>query len=302
MFSGNDDWLLCCYGGGIPVEQEMRLLRQGNVRVVVGTTGRISHLMRERGFGAHLRSIIFDEADNLMEERFLDEVKTILYQVPKNVQIGLFSATMNGPSLENARKLMRTNPPPLEILLDKDQTSLAGIKQYKIMIDQSDSDSAKLSVIIELYKHYSVSRCIIFTNSRKRAEWLGQILKTKNYSVAILHGDLPRDERAYVESTFRSGEYRILVSSDLLSRGFDIQDLSLMINFDVPIGSMGLETYIHRIGRTGRYGRKGLALSLVRSHNPSEVALLEEVNKTYGGTITDLPSNVEEIFNSILGD
>lgn len=300
MFSGNDDWLLCCYGGGTPFEQEIRLLRQGNVRVITGTTGRIAHLMREGGFGTQLRTIIFDEADNLLEDRFMGEIKDILFQVPKDVQVGLFSATMSDGSLENARKLVRKDPPHLEILLERECVSLAGIRQYKILIDSADPDNIKLAVLMELYQHYSVARCIIFTNSRKRAEWLGQALKAKGYSVSILHGDLPRDERAYVETSFRNGDSRIMVSSDLLSRGFDIQDLSLMINFDIPGGNMGLETYIHRIGRTGRYGRKGLALSLVRAQSQSEIGLLEEVNKTYGGTIEDLPANVDEVFSDVL--
>jgi len=301
LFPENDDWLLTCYGGGTPFEQEVRLLKTGKVRVIVGTTGRVAHLMRERCFGQGLKMVIFDEADNILEERFLGEVQNILYHVPKTVQIGLFSATMSESSLENARKLVRNDPPYIEILLAKEQLSLAGIKQYKIMIEAQDHDQVKLAILDELYKHYSVSRCIIFTNSRKRAEWLGQYLKGKGYSIAILHGDLPREERAFVEASFRTGESRILISSDLLSRGFDVQDLQLVINFDVPAGNMALETYIHRVGRTGRYGRKGLAISLVRTSSGNENQILEMVNQTYGGQIEDLPSNVEDVFSVILG-
>jgi len=299
-FAGNDDWLLTCYGGGTPFEQEIKLVKTGKIRVIVGTTGRVAHLMRERCFGQGLKTVIFDEADNLLEDRFLGEVKDILYQVPKNIQIGLFSATMSETSLNNARKLVRSDPPYLEVLLSNEQVSLAGIKQYKIMIDSAEPDQIKIAILNELYKHYSVARCIIFTNSRKRAEWLGQYMKGQGYSIAILHGDLPREERTFVEASFRSGEARILISSDLLSRGFDVQDLSMMINFDVPGGPMALETYIHRVGRTGRYGRKGLAISLVRTSSTSENKVLETINETYGGQITDLPSNVDEVFKEIL--
>lgn len=300
-FPGNDDWLLTSYGGGTPYEQEVRLIRTNRVRVIVGTTGRVAHLMRERSFGSGLKLVIFDEADNLLEERFLGEVKDILYQVPKTVQIGLFSATMSEYSLFNARKLVRADHPSLEVLIADEQLSLAGIRQYKVFIESADPDNIKTAILTDLYQHYSVARCIIFTNSRKRAEWLGQFLKSQGYSIAILHGDLPREERSFVESSFRSGDSRILISSDLLSRGFDVQDLSLVINFDVPAGPMAVETYIHRVGRTGRYGRKGLAISLVRAGSANEIRVLETVNQKFGGQIADLPQDIEAVFKEILG-
>ena len=228
------DWLLVSYGGGTPFEQEIRLLQSGKVRVVVGTSGRVSHLMRERVFGRFLKIVIFDEADVFLEDNFVTEICSILEKVPQSVQVCLFSATMSIPILNNARKLVRKDPPCVEVLLDCGQVTLDGITQHKIVIPESttDSDQIKFAVISELYQHYSVARCVIFTNSRKRAEWLGQGLKSNGYSVAILHGDLSKEDRISVETSFREGVNRILVSSDLLSRGFDVQDLSLVINFD----------------------------------------------------------------------
>jgi translation initiation factor 4A len=297
------DWCLVCYGGGRSVDQESKIIKSGVTKVVIGTPGRVSHLMRERAFGNELKIIVFDEADSLLEERFLKEIQDIISRIPRSIQIAMFSATMSEESTNSARKLVRNDPPYVEVLLEDDKVSLEGISQYKIDLDSGnlDIDQVKLDVLNDLYRQLSVSRCIIFANTRKRAEWVGQQLKQQNHEVSILHGDLSKEERIYVEKQFRSAATRILVSSDILSRGFDVQDLSLVINFDMPTGNMALETYIHRVGRTGRYGRKGLAISLVRQKFPAESQLIETINKTYGGRITDLPANVEEIFKGLLG-
>jgi len=296
------EWFLISYGGGKSVESEIKIIKSGTPRIIIGTPGRISHLMRERVFGNDLKTIVFDEADSLLEERFLKEVKDIISRIPNSVQIAMFSATMSDDSINSARKLVRNSPPYVEILLADEKVSLEGIAQYKIQIGDVghiDVDQIKMDILHDLYHQISVARCIIFTNTRKRAEMVGQQLKQKNHSVSILHGDLSKEERIFVEKQFRSGETRLLVSSDLLSRGFDVHDLSLVINFDMPTGNMALETYIHRIGRTGRYGRKGIAISLVRERFASETGLIDTVNKTYGGNVSDLPSNLDDLFKTI---
>jgi len=244
---------------------------------------------------------VFDEADSLLEERFLKEIQDIISRIPRNIQIAMFSATMSEESTNSARKLVRSDPPCVEVLLEDEKVSLDGISQYKIELNNGamDIDQLKLAVLNDIYQQITVSKCIIFTNTRKRAEWVGQQLKQQNHSVSILHGDLSKEERIYVENQFRKGETRILVSSDLLSRGFDIQNLSLVINFDIPSTNMAIETYIHRVGRTGRYGSRGIAISFVRERVPSEGQLLEKINKSYGGKIVDLPSDIRDVFQKV---
>ena len=297
----NPEWLLISYGGGTSVDREIERLRGGKVKVIACTTGRAAHLMRVGGFGPDLKTAVFDEADSLLDERFMQEIREIISRLPKTVQIAMFSATMSDASLSMARKLVRSSPPFVEVLLDSDKVCLSGICQYKVELTGENVDTVKVSVLEDLYRQLSVARCIIFVNSRKRAEWLGQYLRRKDHHVSILHGDLTKDERIFVENQFRKGETRVMISSDLLSRGFDVQDLSLVINFDVPVGQMAVETYIHRVGRTGRYGRKGCAISLVKRDSFYETNLIEEVVKVYGGVIDDLPSNVDEVIARVMG-
>lgn len=297
------EWHMVCYGGGRTVEQESRIIRSGVTKIVIGTPGRISHLMRDRVFGNDLKILIFDEADSLLEERFLKEIQDIISRIPRTIQVSFFSATMSEDSKNMARRLVRQTPAPMELFLKDEDVTLDGISQFKVELncESSEIDQVKLDTLTDIYRQLSVSKCIIFTNTRKRAELVGQHLKGSNHTVSILHGDLAKEERMFVENQFRKGETRILVSSDLLSRGFDVQDLSLVINFDMPSGNMALETYIHRIGRTGRYGRKGMAISFIREKFISENLLIETINNTYGGNILHLPRNVDDVYKQSLG-
>lgn len=303
-FCSDKDWCMMSYGGGTRVETEIKSISQGHVKVVVGTPGRLSHLMRERVLGPNLKLLVLDEADSLLDERSIDEIRDIISRVPKNIQIAMFSATMSDDSITAARKLVRSHPPPTEILLEDDKVSLAGISQFKVEIENVHSDAIdriKLEILTDLYQQLPISKSIVFANTKKKAEWIGQQLRQNGHSVSILHGDLIKDDRIAIESEFRKGTTRILVSSDLLSRGFDVHDLSLVINYDVPTGPMAVETYIHRIGRTGRYGRRGLAISLVKVDSPHERQLISTITTTYGGKIESLPSNVSELCAKCLG-
>lgn len=308
-----DEWLMSSYGGGKRVSEEVDFIRSGKCKIVVGTPGRISHLMRIGVFGPHLRLLILDEVDNLLDEHFLGDIHDILVHVPSTIQIGTFSATMSEQSLEYARLLVRKDVPVVEILLETEQVSLKGIQQYKVELGEIDNensdtgngitvmDRCKLEVLFDLYQRLSVAKSIIFSNSRKKAEWIGKELLNNNYTVGIIHGELDRMSRIRVEKEYRENKYRILSSSDLSSRGFDVQDLALVINFDVPHGSMAVETYIHRVGRTGRYGRKGMSITLVRSGNKHEQNVIETINSKYGGNIVDLPSDIFDTYTASLG-
>lgn len=308
-----DKWLMTSYGGGKRVSDEITFVRSGRCKLVIGTPGRISHLMRIGAFGPNLKLLIMDEVDNLLDEHFMNEIHDIILHVPSTIQVGTFSATMSEQSLEYARMLVRKDVPVVEILLESEQVSLKGIQQFKVELGPIDNenmdndsgvtvmDRCKIEVLFDLYQRLSVAKSIIFSNSRKRAEWIGKELINNNYTVGIIHGELDRVSRLRVEQEYRENKYRILSSSDLSSRGFDVQDLALVINFDVPFGAMAVETYIHRVGRTGRYGRKGMSITLIRAGNKHEQNVIETINSKYGGNIVDLPSNIFDTYTSSLG-
>lgn len=292
-------WLLNVYGGGNRVDQEVRAIRDGRVKMIVGTLGRVAHLLRSASIGSTVKLLVVDEADIVLENRFRSEFNDIIKYMPRTVQIAFFSATISEDSLAVARNLVRHDPAPVEVLLDSGDVSLAGIKQYYIDLRNVDGeiDSVKLGTVCDIYKQLSISKVIIFANSRKRTEWLGQELIARGHSVAILHGELSKEEKMATEARFRKGEARILVSSDLLSRGFDMHNLGMVINFDLPTGSMEVETYTHRCGRTGRFGCGGVTLSLVATSQ--NLALIEQVNSQYGGDIKPLPTSFKEIILSM---
>ena len=269
--------------GKTPVSENITQLRMNKPHIIVGTPGRILDMIeRNELFTNHIKILTIDEADEMLSTGFLESMYKIIRYLPTTSQICLFSATMPDSVLDLSEKFMSE---PNRILVNKEQLTLEGIQQFYILLNNY---SWKYDVLIDLYKSISLNQCIIYLNSKRSLNNLLDRLSTDEYPVSYIHGELSAKERKEVMANFRSGKTRIMLSTDLLSRGIDIQQLSLVINFDIPYNK---ETYIHRIGRSGRYGRKGVAINFVLS---KEVDDLETIQKHYDTEIKEMPENIQD--------
>lgn len=270
--------------GGTNWRDNARDLRDG-CDIVVGTPGRIYDMLQRKALTGHTVNIfILDEADEMLDAKgFQDKIYDILQLVNNETQICLFSATMPRPVLDLTEKFMRN---PIRILVKNELLTLEGIRQYYIAVQQEDW---KLDTICDLYKTISITSCVIFCNTRRKVEWVTREMKQRDYAVEATHGALPHIERTEILKKFRKGDCRVLVTTDLLARGIDVQHVSIVINYDLPTN---LENYLHRIGRSGRYGRKGLAINFVRNE---DIQLLQDIERFYDTMIEELPSDIESL-------
>lgn len=271
--------------GGSNIQQSREELKEGCV-VVVGTPGRIIDMI-ERGYLSTrlVRMFIMDEADEMLSNSFLNQVRTIIQSLPTSAQICLFSATIPPPVLDITTKFMDN---PKRILVKQEQLTLEGIKQYFIDVGH---DRWKFDTFCDLYSYISVSQSIIYVNRKSKADELKERLENKNFTVSVMHGRMTGSERSAIMRQFRNGETRILISTDLLSRGIDIQQVSVVINYDLPHMN-NKESYIHRIGRSGRYGRKGVAINFVTR---KDFFKIRELEKFYQTEIVEMPENIDQL-------
>jgi translation initiation factor 4A len=225
---------------------------------------------------------------DMIQKNFLytNNIKTLIYNivksVPKTCQICLFSATIPTELLELSSSFMNN---PEKILVDKEALTLEGITQFYINIRISDW---KYDVLKDLYDTINIAQCIIYINSKNKLMEIYDRMMADNFPVSCIHGELSSGERKEVMKQFRSGHTRLLLSTDLLSRGIDVQQLSLVINFDLPKSK---EVYIHRIGRSGRYGRKGVAINLVTDRDMQH---MRDTESFYETKIVEMPQNLED--------
>jgi translation initiation factor 4A len=254
-----------------------------NPHIVVGTPGRILDMIRRRYLPTiNIKLLTFDEADEILSQGFKEDIYNIIQTVDKNAQICIFSATLPDEILELTDKFMNN---PERILIKRESLTLEGIQQFFIKINHDDW---KYDVIADLYDTINIGQCIIYMNSKQKIVDVYNRLTKDNFPVDYISGDRTVDERNKIMNDFRSGTLRILLSSDLLARGIDIQQLSLVINFDLPREK---ETYIHRIGRSGRYGRKGVAINLITNR---EIEYLKSIEEFYDTQILEMPQNIAE--------
>lgn len=271
-------------GGVRPIDEE-RIFRKG-VHVVVGTTGRIYDMIKRRYFDtSKLRILILDEADRMLDRGFLDDIKDIFHLLPGNIQVGLFSATMPVETLQITEKFMNQ---PIKIIVKKEEQTLEGILQFYVDVEHSDH---KYGVICDLVDTLNVSQAVIFCSTINKVDYLVDKMSKEvpPFPVAGLHGDMGSDERNKIMSQFRSGDIRFLITTDLVARGIDVQGVSVVINHDLPNDR---ENYIHRIGRAGRFGRKGIAISLVTER---DIGDLRELERFYDTKIEELPANISSL-------
>eukprot|EP00754_Rhynchopus_humris_P014020 Rhum_TRINITY_DN14363_c0_g1::Rhum_TRINITY_DN14363_c0_g1_i1::g.84526::m.84526/K03257/EIF4A; translation initiation factor 4A len=262
--------------GGTRVTDDLQKLQKG-VLIAVGTPGRVFDVIKRSALKTdHLKCLCLDEADEMLSQGFSEQIYEIFKFLPKDVQVCLFSATMPPEVLDLTQKFMRE---PIRILVKKEQLTLEGIKQFYVAVEEE----FKLETLMDLYDSVSIAQSVIFCNTRRKVDWLAEKMNEKEFTVSFMHADMPKGEREKVMKIFRSGSSRVLISTDLLARGIDVQHVSIVINFDLPSNK---ENYLHRIGRSGRYGRKGVAINFV---NTKDVPLLKELQEFYNTTIEELP-------------
>jgi len=239
--------------GGTNTKEDIAALSSG-VQIVIGTPGRIYDMIQRRALNvSQVKMITLDEADEMLSRGFKDQIYDILQLLP-TVQICLFSATIPLEIMDISTRWMKN---PETILVKKDQLTLEGIKQFYIAIEK---DEWKLETLCDLYETLSINQSIIYCNTRRSVDWLTDQMVRRDFPVSAIHSDLDQRQRDAIMDEFRTGSTRVLITTDLLARGIDIQQISVVINFDIPTNR---ENYIHRIGRSGRYGRKGVAINFV---------------------------------------
>ena len=241
--------------GGTAVREDMNILREG-VNIVVGTPGRVFDMIRRNALRLHkLKLFVLDEADQMLDRGFKDQIYEIFSSgLPKDAQVALFSATMPEEALELTSRFMNN---PVTILIKKEELTLEGIKQFYIPVEKEEW---KLDTLCDLYDTLKITQAIIFCNTRRKVDWLTENMTKRDFTVSATHGDMDMRERETIMKEFRAGATRVLITTDLLARGIDVQQVSLVINYDLPTNR---ENYIHRIGRSGRHGRKGVAINFI---------------------------------------
>ena len=250
---------LALVSGGGNVRDCVDDLHRERPHIIVATPGRICHLLRDKYINTrHLRYFIMDEADQMLSSDFQDQIRDIVEQLPNSAdqqtQIGLYSATMS-PEMDAVSK--RFMHDPIEIRVPREMLTLEGIRQYYIELE---SDQYKIATLIDLYSSISIYQMMIYCNSKRGVDFLKRELDHERVPCEAIHGQMTTTERNDIMKRFRSGDVRVLVTTDLLCRGIDVQQVSLVINYDFP---REIESYIHRIGRGGRFGRKGYAINFV---------------------------------------
>jgi translation initiation factor 4A len=269
--------------GGTAVREDIRTLQAG-VHVVVGTPGRVYDMINRRALDMRsVKQFSLDEADEMLSRGFKDQIYDVFKFLPENVQVALFSATMPLEVLEVTSRFMRD---PVRILVKKDELTLEGIKQFYIAVEREEW---KLDTLCDLYETLTITQAIIYCNTRRKVDWLTDKMTERDFTVSAMHGDMDQKERDIIMREFRSGSSRVLITTDLLARGIDVQQVSLVINYDLPTNR---ENYIHRIGRSGRFGRKGVAINFLTA---GDVRYLRDIEEFYNTQIEEMPMNVADL-------
>ncbi|KAJ3364424.1 Eukaryotic initiation factor 4A-III [Allomyces javanicus] len=269
--------------GGTTIAEDMRKLDYGQ-HVVSGTPGRVFDMIK-RG---HLRTrqlkmLVLDEADELLNQGFKEQIYDIYRLLPPSTQIVVVSATLPHEVLEMTTKFMTD---PVRVLVKRDELTLEGIKQFFIAVEREEW---KFDTLCDLYDTLTITQAVIFCNTRRKVDWLTEKMREANFTVSSMHGEMPQREREAIMNEFRQGASRVLITTDVWARGIDVQQVSLVINYDLPLNR---EVYLHRIGRSGRFGRKGVAINFVKN---DDVRLLRDIEQYYSTQIDEMPMNVSDM-------
>jgi translation initiation factor 4A len=261
-----------------------------NTNLIIGTIGRIHHMIEEKKIKLdNLKFFVLDEADDILMDGLVEKILIIFNKISKiNCQICLISATLSQNLFKISKKILTD---PIKILLKKNEVVVELISQFYL---DTELEEYKLDVLLDLYNIVSTSQAIIFCNTIRKVNWLTEKLSEENFPITSIHGKMTQEERNYVVNDFRNGKTRLLLTTDLLSRGIDIPQVNLVINYDIPPNK---ETYIHRIGRCGRFGKKGVSITMVKMDDPNDLKLLNKLKNFYKINIKELPEDIEKYLN-----
>jgi translation initiation factor 4A len=267
--------------GGTSIQQDASEIRTSPPHIIVGCAGRIyDMIIRKYLKVSSVQMLVLDEADEMLSKGFKDQIYNIFQHLNQTIQIALFSATVPDDILSLSKKIMRK---PVCITIKKEELNLECIKQYFIALHD---DINKYDTLKDLFSIISVNQCIIYCNSVKRVVDLQNAMIKEGYSVCAIHSSMSKQERDEVFRTFRNGAYRVLISSNITARGIDVQQVSTVINFDIP---RCVHTYLHRIGRGGRWGRKGLAINFITKR---DIFTMKKIESYYNINIDEMPTDI----------
>ena len=271
--------------GGSSIDEDANKLKNNIPHIITGCPGRVYDMMRRNHIiSKNIKLIILDEADEMLSTGFKEQVYNILQNLKNDIQVALFSATLPDYIQAITSKFMRN---PIKIFVKAEQLTLEGISQYYVAVDD---DIQKYDTLKDLYSQISVSQCIIYCNSVKRVSDLYDAMSEDGFPVCRIHSNMEKKDRDQAFSDFKSGKFRVLISSNVTSRGIDIQQVSVVINFDIP---KCVHNYLHRIGRSGRWGRKGVGINMITKR---DISKLKEIEQHYSTQITEMPNS----FNSLV--
>jgi ATP-dependent RNA helicase len=272
-----------CAVGGASVGRDIKELEAGK-HVVSGTPGRVFDMVSRGALAVKaVKLLVLDEADELLDAGFKEQIYDVFSHLPPSTQVVLVSATLPPAVASLADRLLTT---PVRILVRRAELTLDGIRQYYVAVEKEDW---KFDTLCDLYDSLTITQAVIFVNSRAKVDWLAAQMRAASFTVAAMHGDMPHKEREAVTASFRSGAARVLITTDVWARGLDVAQVSLVVNYDLPPRR---EAYLHRIGRSGRFGRKGVAISFVTD---AEGGALADLERFYGTRVEELPQNVAEL-------
>jgi translation initiation factor 4A len=263
--------------GGTSIRHDIELLRETPPHIVIGTAGRVTDMIMRRHLNvSEISLLVIDEADEMLSSEFKEKVYNIFQYLNKDAQIAIFSATMPTEVLELTNKFMKN---AVNINIKNEELSLEGIEQYYIALNENTD---KYAVLKDIFEKITVSQCIIYMNSINTIYEVYHNMINEGFPICCIHSSMTRDERKNTIQDFKSGKYRMLISSNLTARGIDIQQVGTVINYDIP---NCVHTYLHRIGRSGRWGRKGMAINFVTKR---DICNMRKVETHYAITIKEL--------------
>lgn len=269
------------YGGINNNHQETSSFKSKNdPHVICGCTGRIHDMLkRNKIYTNDIKMVVIDEADEMLSFGFKEQVHNIFQYINENVQVILVSATLPPNVYPIINSIMRN---PVKITVRSEMLTLEGISQYYVAVS---SDREKYNTLKDLFSNISVSQCIVYCNSIKRVIDLYNAMKEDDFPVTCIHSSMDKQDRDSAFNNFKSGAFRVLISSNVTARGIDIQQVGVVINFDFP---QSTSTYLHRIGRSGRWGRKGVGINFI---SQGDVQRLRDTENYYACQIVEMPND-----------
>lgn len=269
--------------GGTSLGDDIKKLDYGQ-HIVSGTPGRVIDMIHRRHLKTrNIKILILDEADEMLNKGFKEQIYDVYRYLPPQTQVVLISATLPHAILEMTTKFMTD---PIRILVKRDELTLEGIKQFFVAVEREEW---KFDTLCDLYDTLTITQAVIFCNTRRKVDWLTEKMREANFTVSSMHGEMKQAERDTIMKEFRGGMSRVLITTDVWARGIDVQQVSLVINYDLPNNR---ELYIHRIGRSGRFGRKGVAINFVMN---DDIRILRDIEQYYSTQIDEMPMNVADL-------